>query len=131
MWIYFTTQWRRSLLLCWKIGALAWAAAGKDPGFTPESLIGWMQRHAIFRPDDLLALATSQPVDLQSLKKHWLEASDSALQLISRLPMVEAGCFYLDASGKPVFPDPDSPHFGNLTRHYGSVKGAWPRIARS
>jgi hypothetical protein len=35
---------------------------------------------------------------------------------------------YLDATGKPVCPDPASPEFPKLTRHYGSVKGAWPHI---
>jgi hypothetical protein len=48
--------------------------------------------------------------------------------LIARLPPDEVGCLYLNASGKPVCPDPDSPEYPKLTRHFGSVKGAWPRI---
>jgi hypothetical protein len=110
------------------LGALVWAAVCKDPGFTPESLIDWMRRHAVFRPDDLLALATTHPVTLQILKKDWLEASESALELVLRLPMEEAGCLYLDSQGMPSCPDPGSPEFFKLTRHFGSVKGAWPRI---
>jgi hypothetical protein len=31
-------------------------------------------------------------------------------------------------AGKPVCPDPATPGFTQLIRHYGSVKGAWPRI---
>jgi hypothetical protein len=38
------------------------------------------------------------------------------------------GCLYLVA-GKPVCPNPNDPEFPTLTRHFGSVKGAWPRIA--
>lgn len=113
------------------LGALVWAAVGKDPGFTPESLVDWMRRHAVFRPDDLLALATTYPVDLRILKKDWLEASESALELVLRLPMDEAGCLYLDDKGAPVCPDPASSVFPRLTRHFGSVKGAWPRIVGS
>ena len=43
----------------------------------------------------------------------------------------EAPYLYLDAAGKPVCPDPASPEFPKLTRHYGSVKGASPRIMES
>jgi hypothetical protein len=111
-----------------RLGALVWAAVGKDPGFTPESLVDWMRRHAVFRPDDLLALTTTSPVNLHILKKDWLEASESALELILRLPMEEAGCLYLDSHGRPVCPDPGSPEFSRLTRHFASVKGAWPEI---
>jgi hypothetical protein len=43
------------------LGALAWAAVGKDPGFTPESIIAWMRRHAVFRADDLRAFGWKRP----------------------------------------------------------------------
>jgi hypothetical protein len=58
----------------------------------------------------------------------WLEASSAALELIARLPLDEVGCLYLDHTGRPVCPDPAAPDFPKLTRHFGSVKGAWPRI---
>ena len=57
-----------------------------------------------------------------------MDASEAAFALIEKLPVTERGCFYLDPTGKPVCPDPASPEFPKLTRHYGSVKGAWPRI---
>ena len=41
------------------------------------------------------------------------------------------GCLSLDAAGKPVCPYPASPGFPNLTRHFGTVKGAWPRVVES
>jgi hypothetical protein len=111
------------------LGALAWAAVGKDPGFTPESLIDWMRRHAVFRSDDVQALTTTESVDLKLLKHDWLEASESALELIPRLPLDEAGCLYLDVqTQRPVCPDPGSSAFGTHVRHFGRVKGAWPRI---
>jgi hypothetical protein len=39
------------------------------------------------------------------------------------------GCFYLNRAGQPVCPDPTAEEFAQLDRHYGSVKGAWPRLA--
>ena len=48
--------------------------------------------------------------------------------LVQQLPPVEMGCLYLSRIGKPVCPDPAAPDFPKLTRHFGSVKGAWPRI---
>jgi len=41
------------------------------------------------------------------------------------------GCLYLDRTGQPVCPDPAATEFPKLMRHFGSVKGAWPRIVES
>ncbi len=111
------------------LGALAWAGTGKDPGLSPEAIIRWGGRHAVYRPEDLGDLALAEPVTLPLLKERWLRASTEALGLIARLPIGDVGCLYLDAAGRPVCPEPDSPGFAVLRRHLGSVKGAWPRIA--
>jgi hypothetical protein len=55
-------------------------------------------------------------------------AKQEAEDLIEQLPPSEMGCLYLDSIGKPVCPEPNSPGFAKLTRHFGCVKGAWPRI---
>lgn len=110
------------------LGALAWAAAAKDPGLTPELIIDWAGRGNRFRPEDLADVRLGKPVDLREAKSKWLIALDEARRLIEKLPSGELGCFYLDVQGKPVCPNPDSPDFAKLTRHFGSVKGAWPRI---
>jgi hypothetical protein len=111
------------------LGALAWAAAGKDPGYTPETLVDWARRGTKYRPEDLADLRLSQPVDLRAVKQIWLQACAEAETLFDQLPPAEMGCFYLDPQGKPVCPNPASCDFSKLTRHFGSVKGAWPRIA--
>jgi len=110
------------------IAALAWAASAKDPGLTPELIIDWAARGNRFEPQELAEVRLSKPVDLQELKKGWLEALAESRDLISQLPPAEIGCFYLDSKGKPVKPDPKSAGFQKLTRHFGSLKGAWPRI---
>ncbi len=111
------------------LGALAWAGTGKDPGLSPEAIIRWGGRQAVYRPEDLADLAMSEPATLPQLKERWLEASSSALKLIDRLPLEDVGCLYLDRDCHPVCPDPVSAEFTRLTRHFGSVKGAWPRVA--
>jgi hypothetical protein len=74
------------------LGALAWAGTGKDPGLSPEAIIRWGGRHAVYRPEDLADLTLSEPVTLPQLKEQRLEASSAALELIAGLPPGEAGC---------------------------------------
>ena len=44
---------------------------------------------------------------------------------------VEVGCLYLNHASQPVCPTPAAPEFPKLTRHFGSIKGAWPRLVES
>lgn len=113
------------------LGALAWAGTGKDPGLSPEAIIRWGGRQAVYRPEDLVDLSLAEPVTLPQLKERWLEASAVALRLIAALPLDDVGCLYLDTAGKPVCADPNALAFAKLTRHFGSVKGAWPRVVES
>jgi hypothetical protein len=111
------------------LGALIWAAAGKDPGLTPELILEWMKRNAIYSRDEVKTVDTGNRLDLVALRRQWLAALAESESLVARLPAAEMGCFYLDVRGQPVCPDPASPDFALRTRHFGSVKGAWPRIA--
>jgi hypothetical protein len=113
------------------LGPLVWAAAAKDPGLTPEMILDSARRFGRFpaTPNDWIALGLSPPDDLTALKKEFLEMTWDAQRLVEKLPPSEMGCLYLDSSGRPVRPDPGAPEFQKLTRHFGSIKGAWPRIA--
>jgi hypothetical protein len=111
------------------LGALAWAGAGKDPGLTPEFIIDWMRRTSRYTAQEIALARLPQAPDLRAMKQQLLEASLRADELFRKLPPSEMGCLYLDATGTVVCPDPDSAEFARLTRHFGSVKGAWPRIA--
>jgi hypothetical protein len=51
------------------LGALAWAGTGKDPGLSPEAIIRWGGRQAVYRPEDLADLTLSEPVTLPQLKE--------------------------------------------------------------
>ena len=110
------------------LGALAWAACGKDIGFTPQFLLEEAQRLAHYSAPLLAELDLRGPVNLVACKKQWLSAVAEALALFDRLPAEEVGCFYLDANHHSVTPNPGSPEFAELKRHFGSVRGAWPVI---
>jgi hypothetical protein len=110
------------------LGALCWAACGKDQGFTPWSLLDMAKRHSKFREAELASENLAQPVNLQTLKQSWLAAAADAEALFARLPVAEVGCLYLGQEGSPVTPDPESEAFPTLVRHFGSVRGAWPNL---
>lgn len=111
------------------LGALAWAAGGKDPGLTPEFIIDWIRRTSRYTAEEIARARLPQPPDLRAMKQQLLEAALRADTLFRKLPPSEMGCLYLDSGGRPVCPDPGAAEFPRLTRHFGSVKGAWPRIA--
>jgi len=111
------------------LGAICWAACGKDPGFNPWSLLEMTKRHVHFRQDDLAQETLARPLDLTDLKRKWIDAVDQAEAWFNQLPTAEAGCLYLTPTGEPHTPDPSSPSFPTVMRHYGSVRGAWPTLA--
>lgn len=110
------------------LGALAWAATGKDPGLSPLFILNELVRTSKYREEDLLDVQLARPVSLVELKQKLLGAVRAAEELISLLPAAEVGCLYLDAAGRVVTPDPAAPEFAGLTRHFGRMRGSWPRV---
>src|ERR1041385_255514 len=66
------------------LSAICWAACGKDPGFTPLSLLQMMRRFAKVSPTELdkIKARALEPV---ALKTAWIEMSDAAEAQITRL----------------------------------------------
>lgn len=110
------------------LGAIAWAACGKDPGFTPTFLLDHANRHTGYTQADLNRLQLRAPIDLTDLKERWFAAMDQAQALTESLPPEELGCLYLDPDQAPVTPDPTSDRFATLHRHQGSIRGTWPTV---
>ena len=108
------------------LGAVVWAACGKDEGYTPWSLLNMAKRHVRYREEDLEKEHLSRPLALGELKERWTAAVARAEELFPRLPAQEVGCLYLSAGNIPVTPDPAHPDASKLVRHFGSVCGAWP-----
>ena len=110
------------------LGALAWAACGKDPGFTPEFLLEQAGRHTAYTQADMGRLNLQNPIDPGVLKRKWLAAMEEARNLINLLPPGEIGCLFIGPNQTPVTPNPASIDFRPLIRHHGSVRGAWPTV---
>lgn len=113
------------------LGALIWAACGKDEGYTPDRILSEAQRRARFTAKDLKALDNLDWVhrpDPVHLRESWEAAVAKAQQLVESLPAEELGCLYLDETGKAVTPDPHAPEFPQLQRHRGAVRGVLPVV---
>jgi hypothetical protein len=108
------------------LGALCWAAVGKDPGYSPVGLVEQLARKGRFRAEDFAGLDLAIPIDLTGWKKIWLAALDEARALIERLPPGDAGCLYLDPSTKRFVAPPGAPD--GCLRHFGSLGGVLPAI---
>jgi hypothetical protein len=59
------------------LAAICWAACGKDPGFTPISLLKMMRRFARIDPRELDKIK-ARALDPVALKTTWTEMSDQA-----------------------------------------------------
>ncbi len=105
------------------LGAICWAACGKDPGFTPDLLLDLIARNARVTPDALAREALREPIDPKQLKLRWLEAHTQARALIRTLPGAELGCVYVGSDGAVS----RSPKEGDRP-HWGSVRGALPTV---
>lgn len=106
-------------------GALCWAACGKDPGFTPLSLLELLRRRGRVRAEDLARLDLAEPIDLHAMKSAWLEALDSVEPFVASRPAEEIGCLYYSASQRD-FVDPGE--WSDAAPHFGRPGGVLPRI---
>jgi hypothetical protein len=107
------------------LGALCWAAAGKDPGFTPAMLLDLLRRRGRYRPEDFARLHLAQPADLPALKLRWLAALEDAGRFFATRDPTEVGCLYYSrALGRFVEPAPGE----EVVPHYGRPGGVLPLV---
>jgi len=110
-----------------QLGALCWAAAGKDPGFTPFALLEMLRRRGKYYAEDFERLNLVEPVDLPALKNQWLAALAGADAFVRRRPPDEVGCLYYSPGlARFVAPGPDGP--ADVVPHYGRPGGVLPRV---
>jgi hypothetical protein len=117
-----TLNFHRSLL---GLGALCWAACGKDPGYNPLSLLELLRRRGKVRAEDLARLALTEPIDLQVMKRAWLDALDSVEPFVASRPPQEIGCLYYSTSQR-AFVDPGE--VVDAVPHFGRPGGVVPRV---
>ncbi|MFP4356907.1 MAG: nucleotidyl transferase AbiEii/AbiGii toxin family protein [Puniceicoccaceae bacterium] len=107
------------------LGALVFAAVGKDPGLNPSMLLEMLGRKGRIHARDLERVDFAEKPDLAKLRQHWIRALDSAKAFVASRPPDEAGHLYLHpGSGRFFTPkEGDSYHL-----HAPSVGGVIPNI---
>jgi hypothetical protein len=113
------------------LAALCWAAAGKDPGFTPLSLLELLKRRGRYHPEDFARLHLAEPFDLVEAKQTWLGALSDADTFVRGRPPEESGCLYYSTRERRfVVPRADaSLEAQGIALHFGAPGGVLPRMA--
>ena len=106
-----------------RLGALIWAAVGKDAGFSPENLVQEIRRNARYRADDYIDLGLAEPVDAGLVARRLRECLNAAEIFVRAMPAGKEGLLFLD-QGRPVQPDPSM--LATYTEHAGRRRGHWP-----
>jgi hypothetical protein len=111
------------------LGAVVWAAVGKDPGFTPLSLLEQLKRRGRYRQEEVERLDLAAPFDLVEAKGRWLRALAEAEEFVLARPPAEVGClYYAPARGRFEAPAPHTDmEAAGLVPHYGRPGGVLPR----
>jgi hypothetical protein len=114
-----------------RVAALCWAAAGKDPGLTPLSLLELLKRRGRSRPEDYARLHLVAPFDLRRGRDTWLAALTEAEAFVRERPQEEYGCLYYSTRSREfVVPRADaSLEAQEIVPHFGAPGGVVPRMA--
>jgi hypothetical protein len=113
------------------IGYLAWAAPGKDPGFSPPSIVEHLGRSGRFAAEEITELAFSEPPpEPAELARRWHTALDTARELLDVLPPEQVGTCVLLRSHQLCRLPPDdlsrALEHDEIRFHTGSIRGALP-----
>lgn len=113
------------------LGALCWAVVGKDPGFTPLSLLELLKRRGHHRAEDFARLNLVAPLDLGQAKATWMAALDAAEEFVRARPPEELGALYYSARHQTfVAPRSDTSLTDQeIVLHFGALGGVLPRMA--
>ena len=111
------------------LGAMCWAAVGKDPGHTPLSLLELLKRRGRYQPEDFSRLALADPFDLVAAKQVWLAALGKAEAFVKSCPPDELGCLYFSKKDETfVMPAADGSPADIVIPHFGTPGGVLPQI---
>ncbi|MBK9239190.1 MAG: hypothetical protein IPL75_02770 [Acidobacteria bacterium] len=114
-------------------GYFAWAACGKDPGFSPQALLGHARRTTHYAADEIASLAfEGEPPDIVALGAQWRRALENAAGIVAALPVEHIGTVVMTAAGALARLEPmrlrEAAARGDLRFHAGRVSGAWPTV---
>lgn len=107
--------------------AICWAACGKDPGFSPLSLLDMMRRFAKVSPTEVDKIR-ARHLDAREMKTEWIRISDEAeakmIRVADEQPDLPIGVAFVDSNGYPGWIGDDP----TLRIHAPSLRGCWPRV---
>ncbi len=105
------------------LGALAWAACGKDPGLNPQMVLELLSRRGRIRPEELQRLDLAVKLDPVEQELIYRKALEEGRSWQDSRPPEEAGCLYRRPQTGCFFaPHDDEP----CVIHRGSRKGVLP-----
>ncbi len=115
------------------LGYLAWAACGKDPGFSPRSILEHAARSGHYSAVDVAQLAfAGDPPDATALALTWREMLRHAVEVLDALPPPQVGTCVLRDGGElcrtPALELKRLVESGRVRFHPGSIRGALPAI---
>ncbi len=109
------------------LAGLVWAAAGKDPGFTPLSLLELLKRRGRHRPEDIARLSLSEPFDIVAAKEQWLSALAECEGFIHSRPAAEVGCLYYSMATQAFVVPDGTAASADIVTHFGRPGGVLPQ----
>lgn len=115
------------------LGYLAWAACGKDPGFTPLGVLNHARQSSHYSAVEVATLAFDGPApDAADLSRHWRGALETARAIVETLPADHVGEAVLTVGGQ-LFRGQAADLERSLSRgevifHAGRVGGALPQV---
>lgn len=113
------------------LGLLAWAACGKDPGYSPVALVETAARVRYVQEELDMAVVAGDVQDAGELSRRWHELVGEARRVVAALPPETAGTCVLDAEGRPFRGDAEALErelvAGRLRFHGGRIGGAVPQ----
>ena len=108
------------------------AACGKDPGFSPTSMLEYVARRRYNQVEIDEKIIPKGTYDAGELCRFWHEAVESTRKVLVDFPRAEVGKAVMTKDGKLFKGDDEALRSalaaGELEFHEGTIGGAWPRI---
>ena len=117
------------------LGYLAWAACGKDPGFSPAGILEQAARSSYSAAEVLTLAFATEPPDAGDLSRRWRAMLTTGREIVEGLPHTEVGRCVLSREGTLFAGDARGLRLaldrGNLLFHAGRIRGAMPELKGS
>lgn len=115
------------------LGYLAWAASGKDPGFSPAGILEHAARTSRYSAEEVADLRfEGTPPDAADLSRRWRALLEAGRTVVPMLPGDAMGTCVLNQHGALFVGDADHLRHalaeGAIVFHAGRLHGALPRI---